>query len=395
MTGRGAAATMTGAASIVAVVAVALAAAAPAPAAFTAEQRATVDRTIADEMRRSGYPGMVVGLWSPRGSYVTAQGVSDIDTQAPIDPDQPFRIGSVTKTFTATLVLQLVERGKLRLADRLSRFLPKVPQAKRIRIRNLLSHTSGVPDLTQGINARVQLFPEASWRPGQLIRLTSLQPSQCAVGDCFFYSNTNFVILGRIAEMVTGRPLAQLYERRIFEPLGLEQTSFAPGTSVPADIVHGYIEVAPASITDTTGWNLSWAFSAGAMVSTLNDLHTYARALATGRGLLSERMQTRRLRFVPLRLTGRVFRYGLGIAKFGTYLGHNGQVPGYGAMMLSSPDRRATLIALGNTAVTFDKLGSGTPPDPDLFGIADKLREVLAGDGGESARRARDARPPG
>jgi D-alanyl-D-alanine carboxypeptidase len=368
-----------GAAAAIATVAVVLALGPPARAAFTAEQRAEVDGAVAAEMERSGYPGMLVGLWSRQGSYVTAAGVSNLDTMAPVERDEPFRVGSITKTFTATIVLQLVERGKLRLADRLSDFFPKVPQARRIRIRNLLDHTSGVPDLTDGIDNRVELFPETQWRPGQLIRRTSQLPSQCAVGDCYFYSNANYILLGRIAEMITGRPLARLYERRIFAPLGLDDTSFAPDASVPAEIAHGYLEATPGAIVDTTGWNFSWAYSAGAMVSTIDDLHRYARALATGRGLLSQRMQTRRLRFIPLRLTGRQFRYGLGIAKFGTYLGHNGEVPGYGSFMLSSPQHGATLIALGNTSVSLDNFGSGTPPDPALFGLAAKLRHVLAG----------------
>ncbi len=353
--------------------------------AFTPAQEAEVREAIATEMERSGYPGMAVGIWSPQGAYVTSAGVSDIAAAAPLDAEQPFRVGSITKTFTATIILQLVERGELRLADRLSEFFPKVPQAGRIRIRNLLDHTSGVPDLTEGIDALTELKPYTAWRPKQLITRTSLQPSQCAVGECFFYSNANYVLLGRIAERVTGRPIAQLYERRIFEPLGLENTVFAPAATVPDQIAHGYIEVVPDPPLDTTSWNFSWAFTAGAMVSTIHDLHRYARALATGRGLLSPRMQRRRLRFVPLRLTGRVFRYGLGIAKFGTYLGHNGEVPGYGAMVLHSPQRRATLAVLGNTSVTYDNLGSGQPPDPSLFSLADKLRKVIA-KGGNAQR---------
>jgi D-alanyl-D-alanine carboxypeptidase len=350
-----------------------------AAGAFTPQQIAAIDEAVAKEMARSGYPGMVAGIWAPGrgGAYVSTAGVADIATMAPVAADQPFRIGSITKTFTGTLIMQLVERGDLRLADRLSEFFPKVPQARRIRIRDLLDHTSGIPDLTEGIDGRVELFPETQWRPGRLIRLTSLQPSQCEVDTCFFYSNTNFVILGRIAEIVTGRPIERLYERRIFAPLGLEDTEFVPGTAVPDGIAHGYIEVSPDPAIDTTLWNFSWAFSAGAMVSTVDDLHRYARALATGRGLLSPGTQRRRLKFVPLGFTGRIYRYGLGIAKFGHYLGHNGEVPGYGSMLLHSPEDRATIVVLGNTSVTYDNFGSGTPPDPDLFGLAKKLRVVI------------------
>jgi D-alanyl-D-alanine carboxypeptidase len=351
-----------------------------AAAAFTAEQVEQVDQAVAAEMARSGYPGMAVGVWAPGrgGSYVTTPGVSDLATMAPVTPDQPFRIGSITKTFTGTLIMQMVERGKLSLSTRLSEFFPKVPQAHRIRIRNLLDHTSGVPDLTEGIDARVDLFPFTQWRPGQLIRLSSLQPSQCRVGECFFYSNTNYVLLGRIAEIVTGRPIARLYERRIFDPLGLDDTEFVPGTAAPEGTAHGYLVIAPNPPQDTTLWNFSWAYTSGAMVSTLDDLHRYGRALGTGRGLLSPRTQRRRLRFAPLYLTGRIYRYGLGIAKFGTYLGHNGLVPGYEALLLHSPVERATIVVLGNTSAGEDNFGSGTAPDPDLFGLGKKLRDAIA-----------------
>lgn len=351
--------------------------AAPAAAELTPQQRAAIDQALTEEMNRSGYPGMVAGVWSRDGSYVTAQGVSDLDTGAPISPDQPTRVGSITKTFTATLILQLVDRGRLRLSDRLSEFFPRVPQARRIRIRNLLNHTSGVPDLPSGVSARIFLAPETQWRPGQLIRRSSLQPSECAVGECWHYSNVNYILLGRIAEIATRRSLSALYRRHIFRPLGLDHTTYAPGAVVPPNAVNGYFEPTPGSLVATTNWNYSWTNSAGAMVSTLRDLHRFARALAAGRGLLSKRMQRRRLRFVPLRFTGREFRYGLGIAKFGTFLGHNGEVPGYESMMLSSPERRATVVVYGNTSPALNEFGSGQIPDPDLFGLAAKLRKIV------------------
>jgi D-alanyl-D-alanine carboxypeptidase len=192
-------------------------------------------------------------------------------------------------------------------------------------------------------------------------------------------------MLGKIAEQVTGEPLRRLYRQRVFEPLGLRHTAFVSSSQLPAGAVHGYtLEQPGGAFIDTFGWNYSWAFSAGAMVSSLADLHRYGPALATGRGLLSARMQRKRLTFVPVPSEG--IGYGLGIFEIElgttgatTYYGHNGIVFGYDSILLYSPATRTTIAMIGNTAVEEDALPSD-PTRPDLFDLADVLAAIAQGE---------------
>jgi D-alanyl-D-alanine carboxypeptidase len=191
-------------------------------------------------------------------------------------------------------------------------------------------------------------------------------------------------MLGKIAEDVTGEPMRWLYEERIFEPLGLRHTRFVPSGEMPAGAVHGYFTRPPSgNLVDTVGWNFSWAFSAGAMASNLEDLHRYGPALATGKGLVSKRMQRQRLKLFPVPSEG--IGYGLGIFSIElgtttpiTYLGHNGIVYGYDAILLYSPEQKTTIAIIGNTAIEEDNF----PNDqlrPTLISLADLLAATAAG----------------
>ncbi len=352
---------------------------APGASAFTRSQRDALQAAAKRERRIDQYPGLIVGVWQRgNGRFVTALGDARVGPRRPMTASTPLRIGSITKTITATLVLRLVEEGKLSLGDRLSRWYPRIPYSHRIRIRDLLRHTSGIQDLSDSVAEAIFERPHRRWTPRQLIHRTIALPPACAPGECWLYSNTGYIILGRIAERVTGKPLARLYRRYVTGPLGLRNTIFRPNARTPSGIAHGYVEPQAGTVFDTTGWNFSWASSAGGFISTLGDLRIYARHLATGRGLLSRAMQQRRTELVPPRLTGRGVRYGLGIARWGSYFGHNGIVPGYESMMVHSPRRGATIIVMGNTSAAQDAFATGEPPDPDLFRILRQIKRIIA-----------------
>lgn len=303
-------------------------------------------------MAQSLYPGVVVGIWAPgRGTWVRAFGKARVPRPA-LRLSNTLRIGSVTKTFTATLVLQLVQEGRLTLDTPLSTFEPWVPNAEAITIEQLLNHTSGLPDSSPSILPALASDPTQHFDVRKLIAEAVAQPS--FEQGTFHYSDTGYLLLGLIAEKVSGRSLAEELERRILQPLGLRRTSFAPGQAVPGPAAHGYVY--QPQRTDVTHWNASWQWAAGAMVSTLGNLRRWARALAGG-ALLSPELQRERRRWVPTGLEG--ISYGLGLAKFGAFLGHDGEVPGYESMMVYSPQLKATVVAIGTTSPDFDILPRG------------------------------------
>lgn len=312
-----------------------------------------MERAVRGVMAQTLYPGVAVGVWAPgRGTWVRAFGAARLPGEA-LTLSDTFRIGSVTKTFTATVVLQLVQEGKLALDDPLSRFEPWVPNADSITVEELLHHTSGLPDSSPSILPGLASDPTQRFEVRKLIAEAVAQPYFRE--GTFHYSDTGYLLLGLIVEKVTGRPLLEEYERRVLRPLNLDRTSFNPGRWVPGPAAHGYLYVRRQR-TDVTHWNASWQWSAGAMVSTLGDMRRWARALADGT-LLDRSLQRRRLTFVPTGLTD--ISYGLGIARFGAFLGHDGEVPGYEAMVVYSPRLKATFVAIGNTSPDFDVLPRG------------------------------------
>ncbi len=290
------------------------------------------------------FPGLVVGISSPQGSFLYAAGYSDLATHASLQTNEVFRIGSITKTFTATVILQLAQQGKLSLNDSLSKYEPQIPHASSITIRELLNMTSGIRHGTSPFpNAR---NPQKSLTPQQVIANTTSHPLLFAPGTKYSYSDTGYLILGEVATKVTGTDIGTLIQRQILTPLGLHHTVYDPSSPLPSPAAHGYRFV-HGQAQDATNWNEAWAGSAGAMASTVGDLETWAPVLVTGKGILSPSTQRQRLQMVN---TGQGISYGLGIAQITGFLGHDGEVAGYNATALYSPQANVTLVVLGNTS---------------------------------------------
>ena len=361
------------------VLAAALLTAPSAGAEFTPQQREALRQVIDTERAASGYPGIVAGLWVPgRGSFVYATGVAVRRGQVPVRVRDSFRVGSITKTFTATVVLQLVQRGLLRLEDRLERYVQGIPAGDRITIRQLLNHTSGIPDTSNAIERGVFRDPEHRWHPMRVIRNAVRQKRYCAPGKCWHYSNTNYQLLGVIATQVSGRSMRRLYERGALRRVGLTRTSFQPAPPRPLPQAPGYDrETLGGPLVDTSGWNFYWSWTAGSMISTLGDLKRWAPAMATGKGLLNAATQRARLRVVPTGTPG--LSYGLGVMQLGPFLGHDGAVPGYDSLVLYAPTTGVTLAILGNTAVELDATKDKAPST--LLDLGTCMVDTLAGQG--------------
>ncbi|MGV9276167.1 serine hydrolase domain-containing protein [Streptomyces griseosporeus] len=317
------------------------------------ELTARLDRTIADVRRQAGIPGAVVGLWLPgQGRYVRASGVADTATGAPMRADSYVRIGSETKTFTVTALLQLVDQGRVGLDDPVSRYLRGVPDGDRITLRQLAGMRSGLfpytsdPDFVRDVLSD----PQRKFTPWELLAYGFRHPNTFPPGQQWQYSNSNLIVLGLVIEKVTGQRLADFIHRRVLRPARLHHTLFPEGAEFPQPHPHGYTDqTLSGAVADATDWDPSWAWAAGAMISNLHDLHSWARTVATGT-LLSPQTQAQRLRLLPTGVPG--LRYGLGIFETGGWIGHNGSIPGYETVTVYLPPRQATLVVMINTDIT-------------------------------------------
>jgi D-alanyl-D-alanine carboxypeptidase len=368
-----------------------------AASAFTAEQEQLMREWVQVLVDDGAYPGLTVGVWRGENQrFVFSAGSAVLPASSspgrPMQAKSPTRIGSVTKTLTGTVILQLVQEGRVRLRDPVSRYFHRLRGGRRITVRMLLNHTSGLRTIPHGVENTLNVWQWRSWSLQRLMRRTFRLPRLAPPGERFNYSDAGFITLGRIAERVTGRSLGRLFQRRVFEPLGLTHASYRNAVSMPRGAVHGYFRLTPdAPFADTRGWNYSYLGGAGAAVSTLEDLRRLAPAIATGTGLLGHRMQRKRLdQMVAIPGSEGTVHYGLGLYRErfepgGTYLGHDGEIAGYSAWMGYSPGTRTTILMLGNASPDLLQTPSAcntTPPivvtGCDNIDVAFELASIVA-----------------
>jgi D-alanyl-D-alanine carboxypeptidase len=324
--------------------------AAPKVSAGRGAFRAALERIVGD-----GVPG-VIGL-QRRGDRVTVvtAGLADIATAQPMTADDRFRVGSITKTFVATLVLKLVAQGRLRLTDSVARWLPGlVPDGGAITLRELLQHTSGIYDYASdpGFLPAVEADPARVWPPRELVRIAVAHPPLFPPGTSYGYSNTDYILLGLVAEAATGQPLGRELREQIFTPLGLRGTSFPDAAAtLPSPHADGYLIGQPGGPLDTTLVSASIAWAAGAIVSTANDLARFYSLLLAGR-LLPAPLLRDMLQTVPTGSGGPGLGYGLGIffqrLPCGTVWGHDGNFPGYSSDAFATRDDKRQVIVFIN-----------------------------------------------
>ncbi|WP_206184627.1 serine hydrolase domain-containing protein [Thermoactinospora rubra] len=333
---------------------------------LTPEVAARLDSAIREVMREAAVPGVIAGLSAPgKGSYERAFGVADKATRAPMKTDLYMRIGSVTKTFTVTALLELVDQDKVGLDDPIGEYVDGVPNGDRITLRHLADMRSGLVNYTddEAFSKAFLADPNRPFTPQELLSYSFKHPVRFQPGERFQYSNTNTILLGLVVEKASGMPLHEFVHRKVTEPAGLRHTVFPADASIPVPHVHGYTrQTASGAIEDATYWNPSWAWAAGAMISGLPDLRTWARVLATGT-LLTPKTQAERLKMDMTSLPGA--GYGLGVFNVQGWIGHNGSLPGYQSLVLYLPEERATLVVLANT----DAARDGREPST-LFGNA-------------------------
>ncbi|MEV5893555.1 serine hydrolase domain-containing protein [Nonomuraea fuscirosea] len=336
-----------------------------------AEQDRPELRKAIEEIVDSGFVGVSLRVNDERGKWVGSAGVAELGGAAKPPVNGHVRIGSVTKTFTATVVLQLVAEGRIELDAPAADYLPEFGLDERITVRMLLQHTSGLFNFTGEVyddGSIVHGIPVPygttgkewvdnrfrTYRPEELVRLALSKPPRFEPGTGWSYSATNYVLARLLIEKVTGHSLAQEMQRLILGPLGLSGT-VVPDASpeIPEPYAHAYYRYEDAGeqkTVDITRQNPSWISTGGDMISTTQDLHTFISALLGGKllpaGLLAE-MCTPRPTGIPN------MDYGLGVFVLttddgGTVISHNGAAVGHAALMYATPDGRKTLTAALN-----------------------------------------------
>ena len=316
----------------------------------------------------SSAPGAIVGVQTPRGTLVKTKGIADVESGTPVRATMYHRIGSVTKTFVGTLMMQLAGEGRLSLKDPISQYVAGVPNGDTITLLELVNMTSGLSSYTASDDWLNLLYsnPSRVWRASELAPFGYPSSPLFAPGTQFNYSDSNFVLLGLVIRQVTGRSMSSVLRRRIFKPLGLDHT-FWPGSSpaLPRPHTRGYtLQGQPSNEPgDATNWNPTYAGAAGAIVSKLRDLLVYARALGTGRGLLAPRLQRKRVAaFEPVSLRTPLVEYGIGLVDDAGWIGHNGSVPGYTTTVYYHPVTRTAVVVETNSDIV-----SGTCPGQETL----------------------------
>lgn len=339
-------------------------------------QRAA-ETTVATLTAR-GLPGALVGLSSGSGeARRLAIGEADVTTGAPLQRDHVMRIGSVAKPIVATLVLQLAAEGRIGLDDPVSAHVAGIPGGDRITPRMLGGHRSGLfnPIADPVFRGRINAAPAAELAFSDIIDVVRAHPGSVTPGTAFSYSNANTVLLARIVETVTGRPLSAVIDERIRRPLGITTPVIPATAALPDADLRGYRHGARAGAVeygavffDATSFSASWAGAAGNMNARLDDLMVLAKPLAAG-ALLSEEMRTVLHDFAPV---APGFDYGFHMARFGDAVGHAGDVPGFSSFVAWHPNHDLVIVVLCNLSNLSDKRA---PAEIIGRGIIDALGE--------------------
>jgi CubicO group peptidase (beta-lactamase class C family) len=343
---------------------------APAPAPDRAALVARVDSLVNDYMAVRKAPAVSVALL--RGSdtlVMKGYGLASVEAKRPATASTVYRIGSITKQFTSAAIMRLVEQGKISLDDDLSKYLPDFPlQGRKVTIRQLLNHTSGIHSYT------ADTMWAKTWgqdlTPRQIVGFVDNTPFDFAPGAGYRYNNTGYVLLGMVLDKVTGQPYAAHLQKELFTPLGLRQTSYCPSRTTDTTHAAGYA-VEGGNVKPAVYLSMTHPYSAGALCSTVRDLVKWQRALAGGR-VVSAASLARMTTPDTVGFTGQRLNYGYGLGpgqlQGKRSVGHGGGVHGFTTSSVYFPDDSVNVVVFTN---------SDGGPDPlalnivrAVFGIA-------------------------
>ena len=348
--------------------------------------RTALQALLAETARELHVPGAVISLRTPQGQFTATYGTTRLGSRIRPQAYTHFRIASITKTMTSAVVLQLAQEGKLRLGDRISKYVAGVPNGHNITLAELLEMRSGLYDYTSApeMAGFFDHHPTKVWTPREVLAISFARPPNFPPGTAYEYSNTNYALLGLVIEKVDCRSLAEAMRERLFRPLGMKHTFLPPRTSnrIPEPYAHGYLYGSSSVITtgipnppytpaflaaveagkiqpkDYTDVNHSFASAAGGVISTADDLGTWIRALVGGRVFNAKYQRIWRDSLKP---ADNGLDYGFGINrlswKHNNFYLHGGETVGFNSEAGYDPVNKLTLVLWTNLTVSpTDKL---------------------------------------
>lgn len=337
-----------------------------APARASTDVPADDNRALRRQLQElttapGGPPGAIAVLRRESGTEVYRAGVAEVGTGRPIEVTDHMRIASTAKAYSGAVSLQLVDRGKLRLNDTIGKVLPRLPRAwHRVTLRQLLNHTSGLPDYTADPEFLALLAenPRRHFDSRRLLDFVADEPLVFRPGSRYAYSNSDNIAVGLMAEAATGRRYEDLLAQLVYRPLDLRSTSLPQGYRMPEPYMHGY-DVTPQNPPEDVSEALSasgvWA--SGGIISTPKDMTAFIRGYAGGR-LISDRTRRQQLNWVngasepagPGKNTAglAIFRY---TTRCGVVYGHTGNFPGYTQLVAATPDGKRSLTVSLTTQI--------------------------------------------
>ena len=314
----------------------------------------------ADELVTAGVPGVVLVFRDGDQRIRITSGYGNLAKSTPMRVKDRFRVASLTKTFLATVVLQLVGERKLALDDTVERWLPgRIPNGDAISVRQLLNHTSGIYDAVEDPEILAPYLAGDLTHftaPDEVVNVAAAHGPLFPPGSNWSYSNTNYFVLGMIVEAATGNTIGSELRHRIFRPLGLGHTTFPSSPRIAGHHAHGYFLFGEPPLVDVTVFSPSLFWAGGAIVSNAADSARFYRALLRGR-LLGPALLEAMLTIDPVAMdpSGSGSGFALGLQKEGRFpcgeaWGHTGELPGYEAYAWNSRNGDRQVVVLINTS---------------------------------------------
>ena len=325
--------------------------AAARPADRTALAR-TVDSLAEAAIRNGPVAGLAIAVVRGRDTVVMkGYGKADVELGVPATATTVFRIGSVTKQFTSAGIMRLAEQGKLSLDDDVTKYVPNAPvQGRKVTIRHLLNHTSGIPSYTD-VGPRFAGIMRQAISRDSLIGLVRRDSLMFEPGTGFYYNNTGYYLLGMVIEKVTGRPYGEWLKEDMFTPLGLAGTMYCADDAIIPNRARGY-DRTQAGLRNASYIDMNHPYAAGSLCSTVGDLVAWTRAVAGGKvvSAASYKAMTSPIPYAPNRTMS--YGFGLGVGKLGTHarVSHGGGINGFISSLAHYPDDSLVIAVLANTS---------------------------------------------
>ena len=310
---------------------------------------ADFDKILSTQFKSDGPGCAAIVAYKGEIIYKKAFGLANIENAVPMKPDMIFRIGSITKQFTAIAILRLMEQGKLDLQDELTKYIPDYPvNGKKITIEHLLTHTSGIKSYTgmEEFDATVQ---GKDMKVDELITFFKNKPMDFDPGTNWRYNNSGYVLLGAVIEKITGKPYGEYIEETIFKPLGMKNSLYGSNSKIIPNRASGY-DPGKSGIQNASYLSMTLPYAAGSLMSSVEDLYKWNRALRSNQLVKKETLEKA---FTGYKLqTGRNTHYGYGwsIGDIGNHrvIEHSGGIPGYLSDALYAPEDDIFIAVLSN-----------------------------------------------